>query len=278
MAKTWKPAQVHASDLPNAAISFDVEAFDDLLRSQGVTFVHYRAMRCPVGMVDEFDTRRPHEDHSGCSNGFLYTEAGTITCLFAGNSTQPMMTDVGVQDGSTVSVTLPRFYDGCKDPVFIAPFDRLFLAEPHITVVNWQLFHHNPTGPDKLNFMVCSVQDLVDSQNRKYTQDKDFVVKDGLLHWVGDRPGADPQTGKGLVCSVRYGYRPHWYVKHLGHEVRVTQAENPVTGERMVQRMPQAVVLQREYVFLKEQNDDLAKNPESPRQAPAPSGPRFGPR
>ena len=32
-------------------ISFDVEAFDLAIRSQGVRLQHFQATRCPVGMV-----------------------------------------------------------------------------------------------------------------------------------------------------------------------------------------------------------------------------------
>lgn len=268
-------AEIYTTNLPNAAVSFDVEQFDNAIRNHGVTFVHFRAMRCPVGMIDQYDSRRPHEDHSGCSNGFLYTRAGEITCLFTSNSTNSTTTDLGIMDGSTVSVTMPRYYDGTQEPVYVAPFDRLYLVEENIVVVNWQLFQHNLAGIDKLNFLAVGVQDLVDSQNRRF-QLGDFEIREGKLHWIGSRPGADPQTGKGLVCSVRYLYRPYWYVKSLIHEVRVSQAENSVTGVREVNRMPQAIQLQREYVFEKNERDDLA--PEQDRQVKPPAGPRFGPR
>jgi hypothetical protein len=276
MAKE-KPRQVYTTDLPNAAISFDVDAFDAALRSQGVTFIHWRAMRCPVGMVDEHDSRRPHEDHSGCSNGFIYSMGGEITCLFTGNSTQSVMAEVGVMDGSTVSVTFPRYYDGTETPVYVAPFDRLYLAEESVVVPDWQLFRHNPSGVDKLNFPVVSVQDLVDSQNRRYSLG-DFEVRDGRLVWVGNRPGVDPETGRGLVCSVRYTYRPYWYVRQLIHEVRVSQVENPYTGVRQVQRMPQAALLQREYVFEGSSTDTPSEVSDDPRDAKVPEVGRFGPR
>jgi hypothetical protein len=269
---TKKPQVVYSNDLPNEAISFDIEAFDNLLRSQGVTFIHYRGTRCPVGMIDEFDTRRPHEDHEGCSNGFLYTKAGEITCLFNGNGTSTSLQDVGVVDGSTVSVTLPRFYDDSTEPVRIAAFDRMYLSEIGISVSFWQLFRHSPSGIDKLSFPVSTVQDLIDSQGKRYFEGDFEIRADGKLAWTAKKPGLDPETGKGLVCSVRYTYRPYWYVKQLVHEVRVTQAEDPLTGARVINRMPQAVVLQREYVFENADRDEQAKDPNDPRQAQASDG------
>ena len=63
------------------AVNLDPDAFDDAIRSQGLTFVHYRAMKCPIGVVDADDERHPHGDHGGCSNGFLYKVVGPLTCV-----------------------------------------------------------------------------------------------------------------------------------------------------------------------------------------------------
>lgn len=270
-----KPGQVYATDLPDAAVSFDIEQFDNAIRSHGVTFVHWRAMRCPVGMIDENDSRRPHEDHSGCSNGFLYTRAGEITCLFSGNSSQPQFSELGVLDSSTVTITLPPRYDDNGEPLYIAPFDRLYLKEESIVVPDWQLFRS--TGSlDKLRFIAVTVQDLVDAGNNRY-DGQDFSVDQGSIRWIGSRrPAVDPITGQGSVCSVRFTYRPYWYVKSMIHEVRVSQAEDPVTGERRIFRMPQSAQLQREFVFEKNSRDELA--PDQARQVKAPDHLNLGPR
>lgn len=271
------PAQVYTTNLPQAAISFDVEAFDRAIRSQGVTFVHWRGMRCPVGMVDQFDTRRPHEDHSGCSNGFIYTRAGKITCLFTGNTTNTSTSDAGHMDGSTVQITLPRFYDDSEQPVYIAPFDRLYLDEEDIVVVHWQLYEHGAAGKDKLSFPVATVQDLVDNENNRYAAG-DYEIVGGQVAWLSQkRPGLDPETGRGRICAIRYTYRPYWYVKSLPHEVRVTQAANEF-GIRTVKRMPQYAVIQREFIFEKEEKDEQAPDPESPRQVKSPASGLFGAR
>lgn len=268
------PGQVLAIELPDDAVSFDVDQFDNAIRNHGVTFEHWRAMACPVGMTDENGGRRPHEDHSGCSNGFLYTKAGEITCLFTGNGTSAQFGPAGILDGSTVSVTAPRTYDGSDEPLYIAPFDRLFLAEPNIVVPDWQRFRCNNVR-EKLRYPVVRVLDLVDADNRRYTK-ADFTLEAGQIVWTGNRPGVDPTSGKGLIATCAFVYRPYWYVKHLVHEVRVAQANHPITGAREIVRMPQALVLQREYVFEKNDNDELA--PDKPRQVQPPDGQRFGPR
>lgn len=280
MAAKDRPQNLHPTQFPrDEAVSFDVDAFDEAIRSQGVTFIHYKAMRCPVGMTNQYDTERAHDDHAGCSNGFIYMPAGKVTCLFTGNSasTQPM--EMGYANGATVQVTLPRFYDGTQEPIYIAKFDRLYLDEESIAVVNWHLFTAHMSGRDKLQFPAIKVTDLIDADNEKYTQGVDFDLVQGQVVWTGQhRPGLDLETGRGKVCAIRYLYRPYWYVKQLIHEVRVTQAENPVTGERLVQRMPQAIVIEREYVFEKEDKDEQAPDPESPRQVKGPADGIWGPR
>src|ERR1041385_5143358 len=136
---------------PGTGVAFDPDAFDTAIRSQGVPFTHWRAMRCPVGMIDRFDERRVHSDHSGCSNGFIYTKAGTVTGLFVNSGSRSDAQDIGYLDGSTVQVTLPRFYDGTEEEVHVANFDRSYVPED-VLVPTWQLVEASPIGRDRLPF------------------------------------------------------------------------------------------------------------------------------
>lgn len=274
-----EPLLVSSIEFPERmGVSFDVDAFDDAINSQGVKLLHYRAMRCPVGLIDRYDNRRPDHDHSGCSNGFIYTKAGDLTSLFTSNSKAPKTTDMGTFDGSTVQVTVQRFYDNTTDPVYIAPFDRFYLNEERIVVPTWQLFESSITGKEKLQFPVVEVQDLMSADGRVYSEGTHFVVRGGFIVWTGsERPAFDASQNRGQVCAIRYLYRPYWYCQRLLHEVRVAQAEDRQTGKRVVQRMPQALVLQREYVFEKEETTPEGENSE--RQMPQPrDGSVFGPR
>jgi hypothetical protein len=229
-------------------------------------------------MSDQYDSRRPHDDHSGCSNGFIYTMGNKIQCLFTGNSNSPQFQDAGLVDGSSVNVTLPTHFDN-GDPVYIAAYDRLYLAEESIAVVEWHLQTYHLSGTDKLNRPVLKVQDLVDSRGIYYQDGVDFEVRSGQIVWLTEnRPGIDQETGKGRVYAVRYLYRPYFYIKRIEHEVRVSQSDNPVTGERTTIRMPQSVTLQREFIFENEMKDPDAVHPESLRQGKGPSNGSFGPR
>jgi len=278
MPRPLSPNSIGLQVQDGLAIAFDVDAFDEAIRSQGVGMVHHVAMRCPVGMSDRFDSRRTHEDHSGCSNGFLYTAAGAITCLFTGAPKNQDRTELGLLDGSTCSVTSPRFYDNTTEEFHPVPFDRFFLSEESILVPHWQLVEAHITGVDKLSFPAEKVIDLVDSTGRKYAAGKDFSLSNGLVKWIGASPGMDPSTNKGRIYSIRYLYRPHWYVGTMSHQIRVAAVDNLLTGVRESIRMPQAMVLHREHVFLKEQNDPDAPQTDPSRQEMGPAVGSFGPR
>ena len=261
---------------PDPSVSFDQEAFDFAIRAHGVNFVHFRGMRSPGGLVDKYDSRRPNEDHLGSSNGFYYTKAGTFSGIMTGNGKSQDQTAQGLLDVARCQMTAPRFYD-CGKPIFFAPFDRLYLSESSVLVVHWQLVEAHSTGYDRLRFPAEEVQDLVDADGRIYSLGDYEICHKGQIHWIGqNRPGSDPETGKGRVYSIRFLYRPYWYIERMVHEIRVAQQENPYTGERSIVRMPQAVSLQREFVFENEDQDTQA--PQSLRKMPAPEDGQFGPR
>lgn len=272
--------EIIAFDIPNRLSSaFDVEAFDEAIQAHGIRFIHYRGMRNPVGMVDRFDSRRPDNDHSGSSNGLLYTKAGCITALFTGNSKDLRAIEGGQINAATAQITPTRFYDCSKNPIYLHPMDRLYLEEESVMVTHQQLVDANESGEDRLKFPALQILDLVDANNVRYTEGVEFKVKDGKIHWCGqNRPGINPETMTGRVYGVRYLYRPYWYVERMLHEIRVAQAEHPITGERTTIRMQQSAIIQREYVFENEKKDDAAPNPESPRQVKGPRDGGFGPR
>lgn len=266
--------------LPSQTVSFDPALFENLVKGHGIPFVHFRAMRCPVGLVDRYDGRRPNHDHVGCSNGFVYTKAGNLIATYLSNANQQRKTEIGYVDGATVYVTVQRFYEEPdeEEEVQIAEFDRFYLNNEKIVVPTWELAEANITGRDKLHFPVVHVQDLMDSSGLRYSEGQDFDVVGGYIVWKdgGRRPTFDQEANKGQVYSVRYTYRPYWYVKSIPHQVRVANVDDPLTGERETQRMQQELVLQREYVFEKKDKNeddlDLASQVKSPAEG------SFGPR
>ncbi len=274
-----RPFQIQ-TEIPSEALLFDADAFDTQIRSQGVKLDHFIAMRCPVGMTDLDDDRRPHHDHVSCSNGYLYKNVGTITCLLTSNQKTSQQDEVGIMDHATFNMTAPRTYDDQENKlVNIAPFDRFFIHEDNVVVIYWQLFLAHQSGQERLNFPVVEVIRLVDAKGREYLSGCDFDIIQGQVVWKSqNRPGVDPETGRGLVCSIRYTYRPFFYVGPILHDVRVAMNIDQQTGESKIIRMPQSALVHREFVFLNEQHDHEAKDSTSARQMYGPAQGGFGPK
>lgn len=269
------------TDLPRDVVSFDQDAFDVAIHEHGVSMLHYRAMRCPIGMIDPTDIRKQHDEHAGCSHGFLYSYAGEIKAIFSGGDGKERQGPGGFVDDGSVSVTPPRYYEDGVTPFYGAIYDRLYLAQDGIYVPTWETFCADVSGVDKLNFPAELVQDLVDATGTRYVQGRDFVLDKGRVRWVGNHPiSPDPKTGKGTVCTARYLYRPYWYVQRMPHEVRVARADFG-DGTAGVQRMAQHLILQREWLFeaeLAPSPTSAASPPISARQAPGPKQGSFGAR
>lgn len=278
MAETVLSGGIQVIDIPNGvSVAFDVDALDELIRAHGVRFIHWRAMSNPVGMVDRYGSRRPDEDHSGSSNGLLYTRGGCLTAIFTGNTKEIRAQTSGVLDAGIAQITPARFYSDSGEPAILFNQDRLFLEEESIMVTHQQLVDSHAAGRDRLQFPACKVQDLVDAANIRYEPGRDFDLVDGDIVWRpdGSRPTFDASSGRGRVYGIRYLYRPHWYVDRLIHETRVAQTED-MLGNRKLARLPQAAVVQREYVYLNEKNDPNA--PRGGRQTQVPEDGSMGPR
>jgi hypothetical protein len=277
------PGGVIQLALPNNSVAFDSDAFDLAVEAHGPVLEHWRAMKSPLGLIDKFDSRRPDETHGVIggeaeSGGMIFTKAGCVSALFTSNSKDLRTFDGGYLSNATAQITPARFYKN-GDPVYMAPFDRLFVEDCSVLVTHQQLVEAHATGRDRLNFLAVQVQDVVDASGVRYNAGADFDVVGGQIVWKGtNRPGTDPNSEIGKIYAVRYLYRPFWVVDSLMREIRLAQTENPFTGERKTVRMPITVRVQREYVFLSENKDPQASNPDSPRQVPGPRDGQLGPR
>lgn len=251
-----KTGNVIFSMLPDEAVTLDVAAFDNLVHARGVKLVHYRAIPCPAGLTDENDVHRTHADHSGCNNGFIYKVIGRVTSVFTSNTTDPKHAPEGFYDGSAVVVTFPRFYDDPPDKrVMVRPYDRMYLEEEDILVAIWDKTHRRNDGlPDRVEFPIVHVEHLVDSNLAWYTEGIHFDVIQGNIVW---REGMGPIPG--TVYTTWYTYRPYWYVASLIHEIRVTPVPDPIQTDLVaIERMAYAAVLNREYCFRNQVQDDQA--------------------
>jgi hypothetical protein len=226
-------------------------------------------------MVTDIFDPRTHTNHSQCSNGFIYKHAGNVKVFFNGNSTSTRLQVMGLTDGSTVQVTVPRTYDDNGGEFAVQIFDRLFLKELAATSVNTQLIESHITGVDRLQYKAVEVEHLIDSNGVEYTAG-DFEIQNGNIVWGEKRPPFDPKAEKGATYSIRYRYTPFWYVDRLMHEVRVSRVMKMPEQEIVLERMPHGLLLKREYLF---ENEERVRNtPTSDRDQPSQRSGSFGSR
>jgi hypothetical protein len=267
----------HDIQLPFQAVSFDVEAFDQLISSHGVTVEIYSATICPLGSRDP-DDAHSHMGHHECSNGFIYTFCGEVEASFLGNTSSPNFQGYGISDEASASMTVKRFYDcPAGKPVLIGHYYRLYIKDNPVVVTNSEIIEHHQSGTDRLSYPLVEVQNVIDARGRTYSEGADFCVEEGLLKWYPNKgPGYDTKLGRGIPFSIHYTYKPFYYVKHIPHEVRVTKDVDPMTGEVSLQRVQYQLLLEREWAFHDQNRKPREKS--SDRDVPEPRSGGFSPR
>ncbi len=284
MSHKSKPTSVPYNDLqlPRENIDFDVDAFDNLVRSHGVTAEIYSASLCPIDVDDPNDAHT--HMHPNCQNGYLYRKEGETLMSFGGNVTSPEMTQYGNQDNSYVTATFPLYYDEpAGKPVILGQFYRIFIKDCPVAVVNSEKIEHHQTGLDRLSYPVLEVLRLTDNHGKEYTVGEDYeITAEGMLKWFENKsPGFNTKLGRGNVISILYLYRPFYYIARLPHEIRVSRDVNQMTGEISLVRMQSQAALQREWLFDNASQDpDDKQNGGRPnkRQGIVPRQGGFGPR
>ena len=244
--------------LPFNPLELDPDAFDQEIRSQGPRMRHYKALPCPLGLVDRYDARAVHADHDDCQNGFIYRIAGEVTCMFTGNNADKTIRSQGELDSSVSYVTFPRFYDkSCCDSseIYVGVYDKLEYLEDVPHVEEKQLMQYDPKGIDRLQYPVLKVLYVEDSSGKKYT-DQDFQIVNGNIKWGSNCPGINPETNRGNVYAISYLYKPYWIIRSLTIDIRLSR-QIASDGTRYLAKMPISVIAQREFQFMNQRNNGI---------------------
>jgi len=236
-------------NFPTSQVSFDIKAFDNIIRSQGVKVKHYRAILDPRGLNSQGEIRR--DIPVGNSDGNLFKIAGCFTATFQVNDNAPMYEVQGQIDASQAMMTPPTTYDNSDEPVLIKIGDRFEYQDIELRVVTDQYVEASSIGREKLAFKATCVEELIGSDGYEYKENVHFKINaEGEIEWISQtRPGINTDLNRGEVYSIRYRYIPYFVVRRLIHEVRVVQVTDPDTGVRRNERLPYQVQVARENVF-----------------------------
>ena len=171
-------------------ISFNLDKQDQFICSQGVTFIHYKAMPSPIGLKDKGEYRRSDSLDTISENGFVYKKCGSFTGVLLNNSKQKTPTEGGLYDHSTARLTLPRYYDKdseefADERIHLVNGDRIYLYKldkDDRDVVNYQLVEYEPNKDNFLQFPATSVETIMDSKGFEYKEKVHFkITKDGNI-------------------------------------------------------------------------------------------------
>src|ERR1700690_1849327 len=271
-----KSNSIDQIEFTDRSVLFSAGAFDRAIVTHGVNMIHWTAQPCPVGKVDINSVRRPHPDHSACSNGMIYTRAGRVRALFINSGNKMDQFDFGVMDGTQATVTTPRTYDDSDNEIQVVPFDKFYLDEEALTVPHTQLVEAHITGHDRLSFPVVKVVNIIDAKGVTYCPE-DYKVENGQIVWTGGKqPGFDALIQRGTVYSIRFLYSPYFYVDRVAQQTRQITVDTGLETKNV--RGPQEFTLIREKVAEKEEKDEQALDPNSPRQVKGPRAGAMGPR
>ncbi len=258
--------------------SFDVEAFEHLIKGQGVKVVHMRAIPDPSGMASIGDVHAVQSKRQS-SDGFIYKEVGELTLWFSQSTSDWSVEVEGMTKHDAAVITSQLYYENCNKEVLLAPYDRFYLKDIEVRVIATQYVEANTLGTDKLQYPATCVEHLIDADGKEYTEDKDFqITPEGFIKWISqNRPGFNEKLGRGTVYSIRYRYTPYFIVARMLHEIRVSQVTDPLTFDRKLQRLPFQALVIREHV-LSDQNRDPHQHIMDQRfQAAPPVGGVTGP-
>lgn len=213
---------------PNAPAGiFSTDVHDNLIRTKGFRSIHWRhalsANRKTIeGGVDLTDLA-----DVGAMNMYDPKE---LYVAIQNLGWQDQYVIQGIHGSMNVmSVNYTTYYEGSidKERVFLRKHDIIMVNSGH-TVMVGQLFEYKPAGPQRLKFPVLEVDYLSDGNKIRYEANVDFVVRDGLIEWIGNRrPSWDASKGRGDVLSINYWTRPYFSVVETPRVMREVFSNTP---------------------------------------------------
>lgn len=230
-------------------------SYDQLLQNRGIRFMHRRALPCPN--MSQLEDNNHIPDCPICDDsGLLYYGEKEIWGIFQSNSVEKTFEQQGIWEIGSAVVTFPAEYPDGSEADFNT-YDEL--AIPDFEVRLWELRQYKPTPGNiqslrypivKVDYMAAVVQNNVGVDVLKtFTVGVDFnITTDGDIQWLIP-PDYDPDRGVGDVVTISYYAHPIYKVLQPLRELRVTQELDPNTGVKIAKRLPQQILVRRDFLI-----------------------------
>ena len=244
--------------LPDPSIK--AASWDELIQNRGIRFIHRVAMPCPN--MKGLDENNHAPNCQLCDNSqMLYKETfpGTtdereVWGVFTSNSLEKMFEVQGVWELGTAVITFPAEYPNGLQADFNT-FDQFYC--PDFEVRLYDLLKYEPTTNDiqKLRYPIVNIEYITAVVNgvlTEYQLGTDYEIVDGGIYWL-IKPYYDSANDLGQVFSIVYNANPVYTVQNVLHEMRVTQDYDIATGQKTARRLPQQVLVKRDFLLQKEE-------------------------
>jgi hypothetical protein len=254
---------------------FDAAGFNELIQNRGLRFLQFKAVPCPNVKDLQTQLHNPNCTTDGCENGFLMfpaNEGRPIYGMFYQAKLERFFEINGLWDTGSAIVTFtsyargpaPDFKPGAGEMIDFSINDKIVCLD---FLFSWsERLEHSPTGLDRLKYPAKTVEFLAD-KDRRYQFGVDFsITEEGRILWLtGNRPKRDPNLDIGAIITIRYQANPVFYIDQMLHELRATKGINRETGALQAIRLPQQVLMKRDYLYADKNDHEGEQSSRAPR-------------
>lgn len=234
--------------IPDPSIKGD--AFNQILQNRGIRFIHKIAVPCPN--MTSINSNNHDPQCPFCDNSqLLHLPGKEIWGVFTSNTLEKMFEVQGVWEIGTAVVTFPvEFNDGGQAE--FNTFDHLECPDFLVRLNDLKEFEPTTNDRQKLRYPIVEICHMTSVRSGVlfvYAEGVDFIITDGEIEWLtGKKPSFDIANDIGEVLSITYTAHPVYAVLNLMHELRVTQEFDATTGEKIARRLPQQVLVKRDFL------------------------------
>lgn len=234
--------------------------------------IHQRPVPCPS--VKDIYASDHSPACSTCFNGFIYYAKSEFVGAFMGNNLNRRFGPEGTWDIDDATIVIP-VKDSRGDILDIQYFDQILL--PDFTVRYYQRVEHSQSGIDRPQFKAVKIDFVMDANGKIYRPGVDVVAdSDGRIKWIGERPGYDVKTNRGVVYSINYYTNPVFSIVGLPHQLRAAQTQDLENGGNNIPaRFPQLAVVRKDFIPFDEADKTGAADRPEPASGTHGPGPHI---
>lgn len=188
---------------------FSDKAHDNLIIHKGFKAIHYRHALNP----NRDDVSGAVDVSQSDLSGYVWYDPKELYIVPQNLRWEEQSLVNGLHGAHTMTINYTGYYNDSQERTYIRPQDIILLKDDdHATVMVQELFHYDDLKIQRLKFPVFSV-DYLSDEDRRYEENVDFCIREGVLHWINKPVGANQsRTGKGKVLSIVYWTFPYLVV------------------------------------------------------------------